>query len=105
LAAPIGNSVNARSVSSYNAVIDQFGVDRNPRYAPHDGLTFCNIFVSDVTRAMEAPIPHRVDAVYIGNPKSCRATTTQRRLPFHRNPRADKKGRGLSTPPLGCVQA
>lgn len=62
LNAAITSDPGARSVARYDAVIDQFGVERNPRYAPHSGLTFCNIFVSDVTRAVRAPIPHRVNA-------------------------------------------
>src|SRR5262249_34542604 len=62
LDAPTQNQPRERSVESYQAVIEQFGVETNPRYRPHDGLTFCNIFVSDVTRAMHAPIPHRVNA-------------------------------------------
>jgi uncharacterized protein YraI len=62
LNAPVQNMPGARSRDSYDQVIDEFGVDRNPRYQPHDGLTFCNIFVSDVTRAMNAQIPHRVSA-------------------------------------------
>jgi hypothetical protein len=61
------NTPDARSPAAYDAVIEQFGVERNPRYRPHDGLTFCNIFVSDVTRAMGAAIPHRVDAA--GDPE------------------------------------
>ncbi len=53
-----------RSRSLYDNVINQFAVSVNPRYAQRDsngdGITdtFCNIFVSDVTRAMGAEIPH-----------------------------------------------
>ena len=50
----------SRGPSAYRSVIDQFNVERSSRYAPRDGLTFCNIFVSDVTRAMIADIPHWV---------------------------------------------
>src|SRR5262249_43473699 len=42
---PIRSTPAARSPATYDVVIEQFGVERNPRYAPHDGLTFCNIFV------------------------------------------------------------
>lgn len=70
-----------RSVDLFNRVINQFEVGTNPRYAPVPEIdpmtreqkvdpktkrpvwarTFCNIFVSDVTRAMGAEIPHVVD--------------------------------------------
>jgi hypothetical protein len=39
-------------------VLSQFEVERNPRYRPRDGKTYCNIFVWDVTSAMCAEIPH-----------------------------------------------
>lgn len=55
---PITNSPGRRSVQSYDAVLDQFGVSKNPRYAHRNGATFCNIFAWDVTRAMGAEIPH-----------------------------------------------
>lgn len=70
--APIKGSPGARSTENYNAVIDQFQVDKNPRYTPRKisqnsrTQTFCNIFVSDVTEAMGAPLPHWVDKN--GNP-------------------------------------
>jgi hypothetical protein len=43
-------------------VINQFAVENNARYlpVPNHGLTFCNIFSCDVTRAMGAEIPHWV---------------------------------------------
>ena len=56
--APTTNNSGNRSVNAYNSVIDQFDVERNPRYAQRNGNTYCNIFVSDVTRAMGAEIPH-----------------------------------------------
>lgn len=56
--APKQSQEGARSAQNYNAVIDQFDVERNPRYAQRNGNTYCNIFVSDVTRAMGAEIPH-----------------------------------------------
>ena len=45
-------------------VINQFDVENNPRYAVNQkgtGDTYCNIFVWDVTSAMGAEIPHRID--------------------------------------------
>lgn len=62
--APITSSQANRSAKNYDSVIDQFDVANNPRYAQRDSNgdgvtdTFCNIFVSDVTRAMGAEIPH-----------------------------------------------
>lgn len=56
--APIQNSAVDRSSRAYDLVIDQFKVETNPRYAPRDGKTYCNIFAWDVTRAMGAEIPH-----------------------------------------------
>ena len=53
-----------RSAGLYNAVIAQFSVETNPRYAPNKkgtGDTYCNIFVWDVTSAMGAEIPHYID--------------------------------------------
>lgn len=72
--APLKGTPGDRTAKSYNAVIDQFQVDKNPRYAPRRISqnsriqTFCNIFVSDVTEAMGAPLPHWVDKS--GNPAS-----------------------------------
>lgn len=58
----ITNAVGERSPEKYNQVIDQFDVEKNPRYLPGDGKTYCNIFAWDVTRAMGAEIPHWVNA-------------------------------------------
>lgn len=61
---PLTNGEGQRSAAAYRAVIDQFDVENNPRYAVNKkgrGDTYCNIFVWDVTRAMGAEIPHYVD--------------------------------------------
>jgi hypothetical protein len=29
----------------------------SPKYMPHNGSTFCNVFAEDVTKAMHAPLP------------------------------------------------
>ncbi|MDZ7840487.1 MAG: hypothetical protein U5R46_06650 [Gammaproteobacteria bacterium] len=53
----------SRCPKRYDALIDQFAVEVNPRYrrnAQLRGETYCNIFVWDVTRAMDAEIPHWV---------------------------------------------
>jgi hypothetical protein len=53
-----------RDPGTYEAVIDQFHVESNPRYVRNRagrGESYCNIFVWDVTRAMRAELPHWVD--------------------------------------------
>lgn len=50
-----------RSPSLYEAALRQFRVDLAPRYQPRDGLTFCNIFISDATLALGCELPHLVD--------------------------------------------
>jgi len=69
--APItGNSY--RNPELYNQVLDQFSVERNARYAPRNGNTYCNIYVWDTTRAMGAEIPHHLDKqgnpIFLGKP-------------------------------------
>ncbi len=56
------SSAGNRSASSYRKVIDQLDVENNPRYAPRNGSTYCNIFQWDVTKAMGAEIPHYTNA-------------------------------------------
>lgn len=46
---------------AYEAVLRQFRVDLAPRYQPRDGLTWCNIFISDATLALGCELPHLVD--------------------------------------------
>lgn len=59
--APTRNGAAARSAEAYDAVIDQFAVETNPRYAPRNGNTYGHIFLWDVTTAMGAEVPHWVD--------------------------------------------
>ncbi|HEX8474474.1 MAG TPA: peptidoglycan-binding protein [Pyrinomonadaceae bacterium] len=69
LDAPAQGDPSRRNRATYDNVINQFAVEHNSRYTRNQqgkGETYCNIFVSDVTRAMGAEIPHRVDAR--GNP-------------------------------------
>jgi hypothetical protein len=72
--APIKGDPANRNRAKYDQVLNQFGVESNPRYRIRDSNgdgrndTFCNIFVSDVTKAMGAPIPHWVDSK--GNPSA-----------------------------------
>jgi hypothetical protein len=60
----VTSSPGARNASLYRNVIDQFNVERNPRYTVNkngNNDTYCNIYLWDVTRAMNAEIPHYVD--------------------------------------------
>jgi hypothetical protein len=59
VSAEITSSPALRQRELYDAAINQFGVDSNPRYV--GSKAYCNIFVSDVTRAMSVEIPHWVD--------------------------------------------
>ena len=59
-----------RSPENYNNVIEQFDVTHNIRYTRNTmdgkskkGVTWCNIFAWDVTKAMGAEIPHWYDPV------------------------------------------
>lgn len=59
----IVSNVGSRNANLYNQVIKQFNVEKNSRYTPYkNGSTYCNIYVWDVTTAMGAQIPHRVDS-------------------------------------------
>ena len=65
-AASVVSPAEGRSPETYRQVIDQFNVTENPRYEPNKngkGDTYCNIFSWDVTRAMDAEIPHYTDPV------------------------------------------
>ena len=62
--AELTSGAGKRSPAAYRSVIDQFDVENNPRYAVNrkgTGDTYCNVFVWDVTSAMGAEIPHRID--------------------------------------------
>jgi len=55
----ITNGSDGRSAARYLAVVKQFDVEENKRYKPSPtGATACNIYCTDVTAAMAAPIPH-----------------------------------------------
>ncbi|MDD5016665.1 MAG: hypothetical protein PHO15_01030 [Eubacteriales bacterium] len=61
----ITSDIYNRDADLYRAVIDQFSVETNARYAVNKkgtGDTYCNIFVWDVTSAMGAEIPHYYNA-------------------------------------------
>ncbi|MDR0858773.1 MAG: hypothetical protein LBN97_07075 [Oscillospiraceae bacterium] len=67
---PLRGGESERSPELYNDIIEQFGVESNPRYTPGKlGATWCNIYVWDVTSAMGAEIPHYTDA-QTGEPRT-----------------------------------
>lgn len=49
-----------RSGLAYSAVLDALPLLESPRYQPHSGLTFCNIYAWDCTRLLGCEIPHWV---------------------------------------------
>jgi monofunctional biosynthetic peptidoglycan transglycosylase len=54
-----------RDAEAYARAIDQFDVERNPRYRGNRqgrGETYCNIFAWDAGEALGVPLPHWVDA-------------------------------------------
>lgn len=66
--APLRGDPKLRDRLTYDNVINQFAVKENPRYQLREndkmyetGVTYCNTFVWDVTRAMGAEIPYWVD--------------------------------------------
>ena len=63
-----GNAEN-RNAGTLRQVINQFNVESAERYRPNrNGKTYCNIFLWDVTRALDCEIPHYVDRV-TGQPR------------------------------------
>lgn len=63
LDAPMRNGPSERSANALRAVAGQFCVETAKRYRPKpDGRTYCNIYVWDVTTALECPIPHWIGA-------------------------------------------
>ena len=57
---PVTSTLMARSPALYDRVINQLAVEINPRYRRSGAATYCNIFVWDVTQAMNCPVPHWV---------------------------------------------
>ncbi len=73
VSANITSDVSNRSARLYSSAINQFIVQYNPRYAVNQKGredTYCNIFVWDVTSAMNAEIPHYFDKK-TGEPLKC----------------------------------
>lgn len=64
LDAPMRNGPLERSANALRAVAGQFCVETAKRYRPKaDGSTYCNVYVWDVTLALECEIPHWVGPV------------------------------------------
>lgn len=65
----VTNSARERSAAGLLSVVDTLDPARSPRYHPRDLTgdgkreTFCNIFLWDFSRSMEAEIPHWIDPV------------------------------------------
>jgi len=57
---PVVANTRYRSADQIRQVIDYFNVEdpQNLRYKPNGWNTFCNIFATDVMRALRAPLPH-----------------------------------------------
>lgn len=51
-----------RSPAAYAEVLDSLPLLESPRYRPHNGATFCNIYVWDATRLLGCEVPHWVDS-------------------------------------------
>lgn len=74
----ITSTPQARSPELYAAVINQFGVEGNPRYA-QDAYTYCNTFAGDVARAMGVPLPTKAELLGIkGDPATVGAADLHR---------------------------
>jgi hypothetical protein len=58
ITAPISSGSLCRSPGHLLRVVEQFDVAKSPRYRPTGKSTFCNVFVTDVTTALGAGIPH-----------------------------------------------
>ncbi len=70
--APVQSREGRRSPDVYRMVIDQFAVGHNPRYEPDaPDRPRAHIFVWDVTRAMNAEVPHFVGAKELSLGQTC----------------------------------
>jgi hypothetical protein len=49
--------VNKEAVGNYDLTIHYLDVERNPRYLPRDGKTFCNIYAHDFARMFGVFLP------------------------------------------------
>jgi hypothetical protein len=70
--APLQSREGRRTADLYKQVINQFAAGTNPRYEPEDpNRPRAHIFVWDVTRAMNAEIPHFVGPRELSLSQTC----------------------------------
>lgn len=69
---PLTSNSSNRYPGLYENLIDQFGVNTNPRYKAYSTYSFCNTFAGDVARAMGNPLPQKssTDPATIGFPSN-----------------------------------
>lgn len=80
ITAPLRNTKDARSPEALRSVAAQFNVASSARYQPKrraDGKleTYCKTYCWDVTRAVDAELPHWVDSA--GNPSKVGAPNVE----------------------------
>ncbi len=72
LTPPLQSREGRRDGDLYRRAIDQFGVGKNPRYAPdEDGKSRAHIFIWDLSRAMHAEVPHFVGIKELSLAQTC----------------------------------
>ncbi len=71
LTPPVQSREGKRTAELYRQAIDQFAPGQNPRYEPdEDGKSRAHIFIWDLSRAMNAEVPH-----FVGNKELSLAQT------------------------------
>lgn len=63
--APVTGGGSYRNAALLRRIADQFGLGIHPRYAAGLGQTWCNLFLSDFTRACGCEIPRSIRGVYL----------------------------------------
>lgn len=63
--APFTCGSSARTPEAYRRCVEQFGLDRHPRYEPGNGQTWCNLALADLTRANACEVPRSIAGVYL----------------------------------------
>lgn len=97
--APLRGKVGERSPATLVQVALQFDVATNPRYQPKGRTTYCNIFASDVTRALGAEVPHWLD----GRELNCNATLPWLEANWREVSRADARARAAQGFPAVAI--
>jgi hypothetical protein len=73
LDAPITSAPGQRHPELTNTLINQFGVENNPRYVRDANYTYCNTFAGDYARALGAPLPTKAEMGIKGDPATIAA--------------------------------